>query len=321
MRKLLEEKYGFNEIRMLNEDPAEPENERPTKKNILEGMRWLVDDCMPGDALVLHYSGHGVQRKDKNGDELTGMDDALVPLDFKKKGLLVDDEINEIIVRKIPTGVRLHAIMDCCHSGTMLDLEWVWNYPSATGRANEDDWYRDVHPQFTGIKGTNGGHVIAISGCDDDQESADTNAFGDHRQKQGAMTYSLVHAIELGLAHSYFELITSMRALLQRTLMPEEGIYPGEEDREIELNRLHEFIKRRLNNPVKTPVQIPQLTSAGPPINLHEPFTFGYHDSHHSDHPHVTAQHVDYRAAHEAKLEHVKAGNFEAFTSKSTRAK
>ena len=69
---------------------------------------------MAGDALVLHYSGHGVQRKDKDGDEINGFDDAIVPLDYKKNGLILDDEINKIIVGPIPTGVRLHAIMDCC---------------------------------------------------------------------------------------------------------------------------------------------------------------------------------------------------------------
>ena len=67
----------------------------------------------------------------------------------------------------------------------MLDLDWVWNYPPSKGGPNEHDWFHDTKPNCTAIQGANGGQVICISGCDDNQESADTNAFGDHRSKQG----------------------------------------------------------------------------------------------------------------------------------------
>lgn len=127
------------------------------------------------------------------------------------------------------------------------------------------------------------------------------------------MTYSLIHAIEIGLAKSYYELVTTMRALLQRTLMPEEGIYPGEEERDVELKRLHEYIQRRVNNPVKTPVQIPQLSSAGPPISLHEPFTFEYRDAHHVTHPHCNNGEAlrGYMHAHDEKLNKVASNNWQ----------
>ena len=38
-------------------------------------------------------------------------------------GMIVDDELNRLLVNPLPPGVRLHAIVDACHSGTVLDLE------------------------------------------------------------------------------------------------------------------------------------------------------------------------------------------------------
>ena len=38
--------------------------------------------------------------------------------------MIVDDELNRLLVNPLPPGVRLHAIIDACHSGTALDLEY-----------------------------------------------------------------------------------------------------------------------------------------------------------------------------------------------------
>jgi hypothetical protein len=45
----------------------------------------------------------------------------ICPLD----GEILDDEINNIIVRPLVHGVRLHAIIDACRSGTVLDLPYL----------------------------------------------------------------------------------------------------------------------------------------------------------------------------------------------------
>lgn len=97
----------------------------PTRQNMLRWMRWLVEDCRAGDSLVFHYSGHGCQEEDYKGEEVDGYNETLLPLDFEEAGMIVDDEINETLVRPIPPGARLHAIIDACHSGTVLDLPYV----------------------------------------------------------------------------------------------------------------------------------------------------------------------------------------------------
>ena len=86
---------------------------------------WLVQGCQPGDSLVFHFSGHGSQLRNYTGDELDGFDETLCPMDYQTQGMILDDEINATIVRPLPPGVKLHAIVDACHSGTVLDLPFL----------------------------------------------------------------------------------------------------------------------------------------------------------------------------------------------------
>lgn len=88
-------------------------------------MHWLIEDCKPGDSLVFFFAGHGTQEEDLDGDEIDGKDETICPSDFRIHGKIVDDEINRTIVRPLPSGVTLHAIVDSCHSGTVLDLPYL----------------------------------------------------------------------------------------------------------------------------------------------------------------------------------------------------
>lgn len=99
----------------------------PTRENILAAMRWLVSGCRRGDSLVFHFSGHGSQLSDEDGDELDGHDETLWPVDYRKSGVIVDDIVNAALVRPLPGGVTLHAVVDACHSGSALDLPFVCN--------------------------------------------------------------------------------------------------------------------------------------------------------------------------------------------------
>lgn len=54
-----------------------------------------------------------------------GCDKAICPVDYEHKGNILSDEINATIVRPLPRGAKLHAIIDACHSGNVLDLAFV----------------------------------------------------------------------------------------------------------------------------------------------------------------------------------------------------
>jgi len=42
-------------------------------------------------------------------------------------GIIVDDCIHDIMVKPLPRGCRLTAVLDCCHSGTLLDLPFIYD--------------------------------------------------------------------------------------------------------------------------------------------------------------------------------------------------
>ncbi|PBK87178.1 hypothetical protein ARMGADRAFT_1085950 [Armillaria gallica] len=133
--------YKSEDIVMLTDDSTDPCS-LPTKENMLEGIRWLVKDAQPHDSLFFHYSGHGGQTEDLDGDEVDGYDEIIFPVDYKDAGEIIDDvnsktsdlsfsysppgqEMHLIMVKPLPSGCRLTALFDCCHSGTALDLPYI----------------------------------------------------------------------------------------------------------------------------------------------------------------------------------------------------
>ena len=70
-------------MRLLR-DNAPTASLMPTRANILRGIDWLVKGARPGDALFMHFSGHGTQQPDADGTEADGLDEALVPSDHEK---------------------------------------------------------------------------------------------------------------------------------------------------------------------------------------------------------------------------------------------
>jgi len=121
MRTHVTDVWGFNpnNMKMLMDDGK---HTKPTRANIIAAMRWLVEGVQPGDSLFIHYSGHGSRVKDLNGDEESGFDSTMCPCDYESAGQIIDDDIFALVAAPIPKGAELFALMDCCHSGTILDL-------------------------------------------------------------------------------------------------------------------------------------------------------------------------------------------------------
>ena len=76
---------------------------------------------------LLTIPGHGGQTKDLDGDEEDGYDEVIYPVDFRQNGHITDDEMHRIMVKPLQAGVRLTAIFDSCHSGTALDLPYIYS--------------------------------------------------------------------------------------------------------------------------------------------------------------------------------------------------
>ncbi|KAH9687496.1 zf-LSD1 domain-containing protein [Citrus sinensis] len=186
----------------------------PTKQNIRTAMRWLAQDCQPGDSLVFYYSGHGSRQKDYNKDELDGFDETICPLDHETEGPIIDDEINATIVRPLPRGAKLHAIIDSCYSGTVLDLPYVCKI-----NGEEYKW-EDQRIPTACYKGTSGGIALSFSACSDNQTSASTSAFSG-KDVTGAMTSSFIQAVKNERCLTYGRLLAAMGDAIP-SLMPND---------------------------------------------------------------------------------------------------
>lgn len=166
MRKFLIEskyKYPAENVRCLCDDLCADFQvaKLATKANIIEGFKWMVDGCKRGDKLVLYFSSHGEQVKDKNADESDGMDEAIRCMNDE---FLLDDEIWSNLISKIPAGAQLVCFFDCCHSGTISDLKYSYIYTPNTSNIFTMSIEKSLEVK---------GNIIAYSGCYDSQTSGD----------------------------------------------------------------------------------------------------------------------------------------------------
>ncbi|GAB7331744.1 hypothetical protein MBLNU13_g03715t2 [Cladosporium sp. NU13] len=241
----LKENHGYarEDMVCLTDDQQNPMSQ-PTKANMIRAMHWLVKDARPNDSLVFHYSGHGGQTEDLDGDEEDGYDEVVYPVDFRQAGHIVDDEMHDIMVKPLQPGVRLTAIFDSCHSGSALDLPYVY---STQGVLKEPNLAKEAGQGLLGLvssyaRGDMGGmastamsffkkatkgddvyqknlrtktspaDVIMWSGSKDDQTSADANIAG---LATGAMSYAFIAALKKNPQQSYVQLLNSIRDELE----------------------------------------------------------------------------------------------------------
>ncbi|KAL2756252.1 hypothetical protein ACRALDRAFT_1042633 [Sodiomyces alcalophilus JCM 7366] len=240
----LSERYGYKKEDMviLTDDQENPVGQ-PTRNNILRAMHWLVQGAQPNDSLFFHFSGHGGYTEDEDGDEDDGMDEVIYPVDFKEAGHIVDDEMHAIMVKPLQPGVRLTAIFDSCHSGTALDLPYVYSTkgvlkePNLAKEAGEGlltavtayasgDMTRvlssimdfgkkalkgDKAHEYTKATRTSPADVIMWSGSKDDQTSADATIAN---RATGAMSHAFITSLRANPQQSYVQLLNSIRDIL-----------------------------------------------------------------------------------------------------------
>lgn len=129
-------------------------NSDATRKAIEEAFERLEESVSAGDIVYIHFSGHGQQVTDIDGDEPDGLDEAFIPYDagkvyscgvYEGENHIIDDDLNvwlsELKAAVGRNGMVLVSI-DACHSG------------DAT-RGNDDDI-------VAGVRGT--ADVFALPG-------------------------------------------------------------------------------------------------------------------------------------------------------------
>jgi hypothetical protein len=192
MAGILRDNFGFPEDNItLLRDEAAP------RDAILAALDELVDRVDEDDVVVIHYSGHGSQMRDREGDEPDSFDETIVPHDSGRgsdpNGDITDDEIYERLLRLTRTTPYVTLIFDCCHSGTVSrdpfgpNSRWVEPDerpieelpPSPIAQAVREGTSRDIGPSGWLPLGQK---YVLIAGCRDEESSYE------HRVRQGGQT-------------------------------------------------------------------------------------------------------------------------------------
>ena len=121
--RYLQQVHGFRPENMITlMDDGMHAN--PTYDKIMQAFQWVVNESQAGDTVWIHYSGHGGREYDEDGDEDDGYDETLIPVDFQRSSQIRDDDLLKYLVKPMREGVLMTCLMDCCHSGTVLDLPY-----------------------------------------------------------------------------------------------------------------------------------------------------------------------------------------------------
>ena len=200
-KKLRKTNPECKEFVLLSDDSTNP-GLKPTRKNIINGIHWLVNGLKAGESVFVHYSGHGGLTVDTSGDE--EYDSCIYPICNKSIEIITDDELRTLLVDKIPLGSKCFAVFDCCHSGSALDLRYTFSAP-AYGKIILS---QNNYPKSTGS-------VIFLSGCQDNQTSADT--VDNKNIPSGALTNALIQTWDkYGMKIKFKYLLWDIRESLKK---------------------------------------------------------------------------------------------------------
>ena len=193
VRQMLQ-KVGYTDIRTLV-------NKQATKASIISAFMKLTGQCATGDIVYIHFSGHGQQVTDVNGDEgkKDGWDEAWIPYDAylkyneksdKGEKHLIDDELNTLLTairNKIGDSGKLLVVVDACHSGDSSRGDDI----DETVRGVKDEFVIPVKRRGTARKASE--RWLTLSACKDYQLNQEMK-----NPKAGKLTYALYALTQKG---------------------------------------------------------------------------------------------------------------------------
>lgn len=175
------------------------------------------------DFVVIHFSGHGRQTPDLEGDEEDGLDEGIVPVDYKVTGVLRDDRLLSLIKVFNPK-TRVLCVFDCCHSGTILDLPFVWGGDGVKRKCGDD-----LVPA----------HVICLSAARDQDIAGEIHGGGN--KERGAFTTYLLEELKEDITVRILELQRRINERLQKAGYDQVHVMSASRDIPTSLNLL-EFL-------------------------------------------------------------------------------
>lgn len=156
-----------------------------TRAGLLEAIGSRVGALRAGDWLVIQISSHGTTLPDKSGDEAA--DQAIVPWDYRSNGLLVDDELGQVL-SALPSGAHLSLFADHCNSRSASRFAIAGLSADGTQRRPRylpaDAQMRQLHAQQRAAAGAPAKRAATVpwlhlAACQDDEYAYETGDSGD----------------------------------------------------------------------------------------------------------------------------------------------
>ncbi|UKK02725.2 hypothetical protein MACK_002821 [Theileria orientalis] len=131
-----------------------PKEMQPTRANVFRSLKWLNYISGPNDFAVFYFSGQSVQVDDLSGYEGDGFDEALVPTDYERNGLVTCNDL-KCLFQSIGATCRLNVFLDTCNMQTVVGgssrsgpvkgskMKGIWPFSEPTGKLNTfkcGDW-------------------------------------------------------------------------------------------------------------------------------------------------------------------------------------
>jgi len=197
IQKLLVKRFGYSEdnIKIMSDDISKNDPMFPTRRNLVSEFENFVVTCVPGDCLLLFFSGHGVSVPVAKSAE------CIFPVNASgKMNLICSPEMNQI-VNKLPKGVKLTVLLDCCHGESIITLPYTVLY------TKENEFNLEVTGQPE-LKGS--GDVVLFAASLTEQLSYDIDGgFMNNSKSGGIFTRNLVELLENGQI-SWLDFLTKL---------------------------------------------------------------------------------------------------------------
>lgn len=207
-------------------------NSKATKAGIVASFRKLESRCKKGDVVYIHFSGHGQQMTDCEGDESDGLDEAWIPYDAYKKYCakdrgekhLSDDEVGRMLMAirsHVGPNGKILVVVDACHSGSAT------REPDADEGAVRGTWDNFIIPESRRKRTKTKAVVqdwLSISACKDYQ-----NNYEMKDKKVGKLTCALFEMMQEGKNLSDGQIVDYLVSFMKkhRGALPQTPVFFG----------------------------------------------------------------------------------------------
>ena len=221
MKEIIMTKFGY-----VQADIAELYDAKATRAAILKGMEELLNNTPENGIALIYYAGHGSYITNSFSKEEDKYDESIVPSDTWKEGVadIRDKEIARMFNRFVDKKIKLTAIFDCCHSGSMAR----GLYPGKSryiGGSNYDvkDSVAVIPPE------TRPNSNILILSAAQDNEPAKEHRLDYTQPAHGAFTLALIEIFkQQSVKASVDNIFNGIRAMIKAFGKTQEPVLAGD---------------------------------------------------------------------------------------------